>query len=111
MRRTTHGERGSVAAEFAVALPAVGLVLALGLGAVELGALDVRLQDAASLAARALARGDDPPGAALPSGAALTRADADGLVCATVVASGGGAFAAVRLSARSCAWDERAAST
>ncbi len=53
------GERGAVSAEFAVALPAVLLVLLFGLGALGAGARQVRLQDAVSDAARLVARGDD----------------------------------------------------
>ena len=51
-------DRGSAVAEFAVALPAVLLVLATVLGGVQLGTLQVRLQDAAADAARSLGRGD-----------------------------------------------------
>lgn len=52
------GERGAAVAEFAVVMPAVALVLALSLGAVQTVALQVRLQDAAAVAARALGRGE-----------------------------------------------------
>ncbi|NNH05284.1 hypothetical protein HLA99_15670, partial [Microbacterium ulmi] len=52
------GERGSATAEFAIALPAVGLVLLLGAGALAAGATTVRLQDAAADAARLAARGE-----------------------------------------------------
>ena len=48
----------AVTAEFAVVLPGVTLVLALCLGAVATGAAQVRLEDAARVAARAAARGD-----------------------------------------------------
>ena len=56
--RTAADEAGSSVAEFAVALPAVLLVLAMVLGGVQLGAVQVRLQDAAADAARSLGRGD-----------------------------------------------------
>lgn len=46
-------------AEFAVAIPAVGLVLVLGLSAVVTVLDQVRCVDAARAAARAVARGDD----------------------------------------------------
>jgi Flp pilus assembly protein TadG len=52
------GEHGSVVAEFAVALPAVVLVLLLGVGALGASARHVRLQDAAADAARLAARGE-----------------------------------------------------
>jgi hypothetical protein len=51
-------ERGSVVAEFVVALPAVMLVLILGVGALGASARHVRLQDAAADAARVAARGE-----------------------------------------------------
>jgi hypothetical protein len=54
-------QRGSITAEFAVALPAVVLVLAMCLGCLQLGAQRLRLQDAAAVGARALARGDTVP--------------------------------------------------
>ncbi|MFG6403628.1 TadE family type IV pilus minor pilin [Microbacterium sp. P04] len=54
------GERGSVAAEFAVVLPAIVLVVLFGVGALSAGARQVRLQDAAADAARLVSRGEDP---------------------------------------------------
>ncbi|GAA1995080.1 TadE family type IV pilus minor pilin [Microbacterium pumilum] len=51
-------DRGSVVAEFAVALPAVVLVLVLGVGALSSSAQHVRLQDAVADAARLAARGE-----------------------------------------------------
>ena len=64
-------ERGSIAVEFAVALPAVMLVLGLAVGAVVAAAAQVRVEDAAGEAARLAARGDDPGAAlALAGGAA-----------------------------------------
>lgn len=105
-----RGERGSVVAEFAVAMPAVLLVLALLLGGVQLGATAVRLQDAAADAARGLARGDGPSAvqgrlAAQVPGASLRRRVVDGLECVTVSAGppGVAALAGIRLDASSCA--------
>lgn len=77
-----RGEDGMVAAEAAAALPAVVLVLALGLGAVGTGVDTVRCVDAARAGARAAARGDDGTAAArraAPGGAdvVLTRAGRD----------------------------------
>jgi len=54
-----HTERGSAAAEIAVALPALVLVLAASLAGLVLGIDQVRCVDAAHTAARLLARGDD----------------------------------------------------
>lgn len=52
------GDRGSATAEFAVALPAVAIVLVLGAGALAAGGTAVRLQDAVADAARLAARGE-----------------------------------------------------
>lgn len=51
-------ERGSVTAEFAVVAPAIVLVLALCLGALQAVTQQLRIADAAADAARALGRGD-----------------------------------------------------
>jgi hypothetical protein len=64
MRSGNRGtEAGSVTAEFAAALPAAVVVLALCLGGIQTVGQQVRLMDAAADAARLLARGD-PPAAA-----------------------------------------------
>ena len=55
------GDRGSVAAELAFALPAVVLALLLGAGALGAAARQVSLQDAAADAARLLGRGKQTP--------------------------------------------------
>ena len=56
-----HGKsRGAVTAEFAVALPAVLLLLAMLLAGSAAGITQLRLEDAARAGARALARGEDP---------------------------------------------------
>jgi hypothetical protein len=54
----SRAERGSVAAEFAVAMPAVLLVLAAALGGVQVAGLQLQAQDAAADAARSYARGE-----------------------------------------------------
>ena len=59
-----RGERGAATAELAVALPSLVIVLAVALGAVDLGLSQVRCVDAARLGARLLARGE-PRGPAL----------------------------------------------
>lgn len=51
-------ESGSAAAELAVAMPAVIVVIALGVGALSAAGQQVRLQDAAADAARLAARGE-----------------------------------------------------
>ena len=54
---------GAVTAEFAVALPAVLLLLALLLAGAAAGATQLRLEEAALAGARALARGEGPAAA------------------------------------------------
>ena len=103
--RRLGDDRGSVVAEFAVALPAVVLVLLLGVGMLGAGARHVRLQDAVADAARLAARGESPErvqaavSAVAPGAAGVTFAKGD-LVCVT-----GSVRAAlpVTLSATSCA--------
>lgn len=53
-----HGQRGSVTAEFALAIPAVILVLLLVVSLAMQGAARVALEDGARAAARELARGE-----------------------------------------------------
>jgi Flp pilus assembly protein TadG len=108
-RRGLGDDRGSVVAEFAVALPAVVLVLVLGAGALSSGARHVRLQDAAADAARLVARGESHGRAtAAVTGSlsdALVEVAREGdLVCVTASAPAIGAVP-VTLSATSCALD------
>lgn len=59
--RGHHGrDRGMVSAELALAIPSVLLVLAICLTALALGIDQVRVVDAARVAARAASRGEDP---------------------------------------------------
>ena len=51
-------EEGVITAEFAVALPAVTVVLALCLGAASMGVAQLKVEESARTAARAAARGD-----------------------------------------------------
>ncbi|MEZ3162117.1 TadE family type IV pilus minor pilin [Microbacterium sp. BWT-B31] len=86
-------DRGSVVAEFAIALPAVVLVLVLGAGALAQGGRQVRLEDAAADAARLVARGEDPARAvslvlgAVPGAEVTVQARGD-LVCVVAAAPG-----------------------
>jgi len=106
-------ERGSAVAEFAVALPAVLLVLGMVLGGIQLGSLRVRLQDAAADAARSLGRGDSESvvqsrlSRQLP-GARWSSTRSGTLVCAQLEASAGGpaALLGLTVSASSCAQAE-----
>ena len=82
---------GGAVAEFAVAMPAVMLVLVVLLGGVQAGGLQLRANDAAADAARSWARGDS--GATVTSrlslqlpGASAVRSARGDLVCATVTA-------------------------
>jgi hypothetical protein len=97
-----------VTAEFAAAAPAVVLVLAFCLGGTQLGAQQVRVQDAAADVARALARGDPAVAAARAGsvGASLTVTRRGDLVCAslsTVAASAIPLVRAILIRAESCA--------
>ncbi|WP_433674650.1 TadE family type IV pilus minor pilin [Microbacterium gorillae] len=108
-RRAWRDERGGVAAEFAVTLPAVLLVLTLALGAVSAQGQRVLLQDAVADAARLLARGEDSGRAsaavtaAVPAAQVSSGAEGD-LVCvaatAPMVLFG---EATITISARACA--------
>jgi len=102
-----------VTAEFATAMPAVVLVLAFCLAAGQLATTQLRVQDAASSAARAASRGESPGVVTwrtkqlLPE-ASVTRHDRDGLTCVTVVlpAALPGPASAVTLRSSSCALAE-----
>ncbi|MEV8168543.1 TadE family type IV pilus minor pilin [Microbacterium paraoxydans] len=109
--RRWRGDRGAVAAELALALPAIVLVLLLGAGALVAASRQVALQDAAADAARLLGRGEDPAAAArvvheaIP-GAGASFAPAGDLVCATATLRVAfGAVISVPLRASSCALD------
>ncbi|WP_374460335.1 TadE family type IV pilus minor pilin [Microbacterium sp.] len=106
-----RGDRGAVAAELALALPAIVLVLLLGAGALLAASRQVALQDAAADAARLLGRGEDAAAAArviheaIP-GAGTAFAPAGDLVCATATLRVSlGAVISVPLRASSCALD------
>ncbi|MGK9149444.1 hypothetical protein KXS11_17550 [Plantibacter flavus] len=104
-------EDGAVTAEFAVVVPAVVLVLAMGLSALQLGVLQLRAADAAADGARSLGRGDDHGTAAarveraLP-GASMTSGAEGDLVCVRVSAdAASGAAAWIPVQAEACAMD------
>ena len=103
------GDRGSVSAELALALPAVVLTLLLGVGALSAASRQVSLQDAAADAARLLGRGEGADAAAgvvsaaVPGAGVASRSEG-GLVCVTAsidVAVGG--VLTLPLHASSCA--------
>ena len=100
-------------AEFAMVLPAVMLVLAFAAGAVQIGAAQVRLTDAAADAARLVGRGESESRAAsrvqdAVGGAALAVSRDGLLVCVTARASVtlGPLAGAIDLDARGCAYDD-----
>lgn len=95
-------------AEFAVALPAIMLVLAMCLASVHLVTLQVRLTDAAAAAARALGRGETVDVVAdivgrIAGPADLSHTDDGTFACVALGASGGGLLASIRLTSEACA--------
>lgn len=103
-------DRGSVTAEFAVVLPAVVALVAALVWGLQLAATHVRIQDAAAVAARAVARGEALPQevifAAAPGAHAATRQQGE-LVCVEVTAGAEGPIGlVVALGAASCALGE-----
>ncbi|WP_223622090.1 TadE family type IV pilus minor pilin [Microbacterium sp. EST19A] len=115
MKRSTRGgprfgeERGSVAAELALALPAVVLALLLGAGALSTASRQVSLQDATADAARLLGRGEGGGAAAgvvsrAVPGAAVSSSGSGDLVCVTAsIDVSLGALIRIPLRASSCA--------
>lgn len=103
------GDEGSVAAELAVALPAVLLSLLLGVGALTAAAQQVALQDSAADAARLLSRGEGSARAAgvvaaAVDGARMSSGVSGDMVCATAASQFRiGQLISIPLSARSCA--------
>ncbi|POH58753.1 hypothetical protein C3B59_18480 [Cryobacterium zongtaii] len=106
-----HRDRGSVTAEFAAVLPAVLVVLACCLGAVQVVGQQVRMTDAAADVARLLARGDGAGPAsgllaAVAPGTALAEERQGEFICARLSAPSAFApfaVAGLTLAARSCA--------
>lgn len=107
MRRNVLDDRGAVTAEFAVTLPAILLVLTLGVGALSAGATAVRLQHVAAESARLFGRGDDDRARRVVSEAGGTVAldRVDSLVCVDVSAPAPIPLPVGPLTARACALD------
>lgn len=97
--RSRSGDSGSVTAEFAAVIPAVMLVLAGSLLCLQLGSQQLRLQDAAAVTARALARGDAAP--SLAGASRTTRVEGDLLCARLALAAQPPLF--IELAAESCA--------
>lgn len=103
-REAAHGERGSITAEFAIALPTVMVVLVLCLGGIAVAGAQIRVQDAAAAAARAAGRGDGVGVAAqVAPGASVSQWAQGELVCVTVSATAALGSAGIPLAASSCA--------
>jgi len=103
-----------VTAEFAVVLPAVLVCLGLCVGAIQAAVQQVRLTDAAAVAARALGRGDDAGGVVSRSGAAIETERAGGLLCVRLTAASPGTglgLLGMSASARACALDDSMSGT
>ena len=103
-------DRGAVTAEFAVALPAVVLVLAACLGGLGLGLAQLRAHDAAADAARVLGRGESVATAravvASSAPGARLESNRDGmLVCAHVELEHRLLGVPLRVAGHSCALD------
>lgn len=104
---TDTRDRGSVSAEFAVAVPAVAVLIALAVGALGAGSVQVRLQDAAADAARLAARGEQSRAAGVVGAAVAGAHSAIGasgdLVCVTAGTEVRIAVFTVPVWAESCA--------
>lgn len=102
-----RGERGAVAAEFVIVLPAVLAVLVLAVGAILLAAHRVALTSAAAEVARLEARGDQTAARARLSGLGAVdvfRERSGPLHCVVLSARPGSALLAmVEIRARGCA--------
>lgn len=105
------GDRGSVSAELALALPAVVLAFLLGAGALGAASRQVALQDASADAARLLGRGEGQDAAervvhAAVSGAGMSSSLSGDLVCVTAsIDASIGPLIRMPLRATSCALD------
>ena len=104
--RDRDRDRGSVTAEFAAAVPAVILLLALCLGGIQVAGQQLQLQDAAADVSRSVARGGDAAVAGRLPGARVATSATGDLVCVrlTMRSSSPIGFAlGLTLSASSCA--------
>jgi len=107
--RTAGSDRGSVAAEFAAVVPAVVVVLVVCVAGFQVAGAQLRLQDAAAIAARSVGRGAAASVPALGPGfgaVSASRSSVGDLVCVRLESTVhlGSSFA-MRISARSCALD------
>jgi len=107
VRHVLGDDRGSVSAEFAMTLPAVGATIVLCIGAITLSAHQLTLTAAAHQLARLEARGESLDGSQLASlGDSITvrRTITGDALCVHLHAKPGqGPLAVIPLSARGCA--------
>ncbi|MDL9981028.1 TadE family type IV pilus minor pilin [Microbacterium candidum] len=103
-----RGDRGSATAEFAIALPAAIIVLAIGAATLSACGHQVRLQDAVADAARLAGRGEGDRAAALvaDAGGVASVSRSDQVVCVSATAPAGVPFVPFTLRARACALDD-----
>jgi Flp pilus assembly protein TadG len=110
MRSRIRDDVGAITAEFAAVLPAVVLILACALGALQLSDEQLRLQGAVADAARLLGRGDSGAQAIVAGvapGARLTIRSPGVLVCADASAPASlGLLVGLTVSASACALDD-----
>jgi hypothetical protein len=110
MLSRSNSDLGSVTAEFAVALPAIVLVLAFAIGAIGLGGEQLRLQGAAFEAARMLGRGDSGALARVrsvfPAATLSTYASGESICAQARVTAALGVLTGISLSATSCALND-----
>jgi Flp pilus assembly protein TadG len=103
-------ELGAITAEFAAAVPAVILVLACSLAAIQLGGEQLRLQSAAFDAARLLGRGEAGSLARIrtvSSDATLSARKSGESICADARATASlGVLSGIVLTASACALDD-----
>jgi hypothetical protein len=95
-----------VTAEFAAAVPAVLMLLALCLSGMQIAGQQLRLQDAAADVSRSVARGGDAAAAAGLAGVRVATSTRGDLVCARLsmrASSPVGAALGLDLTASSCA--------
>ncbi|RDV45432.1 hypothetical protein DOE76_06230 [Leifsonia sp. ku-ls] len=105
--RRWPGDTGSVTAEFALTVPAVLACVALCVAVVIGAASYAGLAASAAAAARLVARGDDPAGAGIPEGSAVSIEPEGRTTCVRLTAREGALSAVgVHISARACALDE-----
>lgn len=106
--RAGLGDRGSATAEFAIALPAAIVVIAVGALTLAACGHQVRLQDAAADAARLAGRGEGDRATAVvaEAGGVASVSRGDQVVCVTASAPTRIPLVDLTIRARACALDD-----